>query len=67
MLASVAMACRYGLRLREAAERIELAIWTCVANGECTPDLGGSLSTTEAGKAVRKHMDEYFTPLMAHG
>jgi 3-isopropylmalate dehydrogenase len=67
MLASVAMACRYGLRLREAAERIERSIWTCVSRGECTPDLGGTLTTAEAGKAVRRHLDEYYVPLMAHG
>jgi 3-isopropylmalate dehydrogenase len=67
MLASVAMACRYGLRLREAAERIELAISACVSNGECTPDLGGTLSTGEAGRAMRRHLDEYYVPLMAHG
>jgi 3-isopropylmalate dehydrogenase len=67
MLASVAMACRYGLNLHEAADRIERSIWTCVARGECTPDLGGTLTTVEAGKAVRRHLDEYYVPLMAHG
>jgi len=59
MLASVAMACRYSLGLREAARRIELAIWDCVSDGDCTPDIGGSLSTEEAGEAVRYRLGEY--------
>jgi 3-isopropylmalate dehydrogenase len=36
----------------EAAQRIEEAVAAAIRAGECTRDLGGSLSTTEAGEAV---------------
>jgi 3-isopropylmalate dehydrogenase len=67
MLMSLAMAFRYGFGNHEAAERIELSVWNCVSDGECTPDVGGSLSTSEAGAAVRRHLDEYFMPVMVNG
>ena len=67
MMASLAMAFHYGLGIREAARRIELAIWDCIHQGECTPDIGGTLTTTEVGEAVRTHLGEYYVPMMAHG
>ncbi|HEX5707506.1 MAG TPA: isocitrate/isopropylmalate family dehydrogenase, partial [Pyrinomonadaceae bacterium] len=36
-----------------AARAVERAVAACVAEGETTRDLGGTLSTTEAGAAVR--------------
>ena len=67
MMASLAMAFRYGMGIREAARRIELAIWECVHQGDCTPDIGGNLSTSEVGEAVRRQLGQYYVPMMAHG
>ena len=67
MMASLAMAFRYSLGIREAARRIELAIWDCIHQGECTPDIGGNLTTAEVGEAVRAHLGEYYVPMMAYG
>jgi 3-isopropylmalate dehydrogenase len=53
MLASVAMMFDYSLGMKEAAQCIEKAISDCISDGECTSDLGGSLTTSEAGAAVR--------------
>jgi 3-isopropylmalate dehydrogenase len=52
MLASVAMMFDYSLGMKEVAESIEQAIHTCICNGDCTTDLGGTLTTNEAGEAV---------------
>ncbi len=67
MMASLAMAFRYSLRIREAARRIELAIWDCIHKGECTPDIGGNMTTAEVGEAVRRQLGEYYVPMMAYG
>jgi len=56
MLASVAMMFAYSLDMQGAAEQIEQAISDCITNGECTRDLGGTLSTSEAGAAVRRQL-----------
>jgi 3-isopropylmalate dehydrogenase len=40
----------------EAAKRIENAVVEAIRAGECTRDLGGSLSTAEAGDAVVKRL-----------
>lgn len=56
MLASVAMMFDYSLDMKEAARRIEKAISDCISEGECTPDLGGSMTTSEAGAAVCNRM-----------
>jgi 3-isopropylmalate dehydrogenase len=53
MLASIAMMFDYSLGMQEAAQGIEAAISACISAGECTPDLGGSLTTSQAGAAVR--------------
>jgi isocitrate/isopropylmalate dehydrogenase len=42
--------------MKEAACRIEKAISDCIYDGECTPDLGGSMTTSEAGAAVRQRV-----------
>jgi 3-isopropylmalate dehydrogenase len=52
MLASVAMMFDYSLGMQKVAMAIERAIHDCSTAGECTTDLGGSLSTAQAGDAV---------------
>ena len=42
----------------EAAKRIENAVATALRRGECTRDLGGSLSTSEAGDAVVRYLGD---------
>jgi 3-isopropylmalate dehydrogenase len=37
---------------RPEAEAVEKAVQSCVREGRCTPDIGGSLSTSEAGDAL---------------
>lgn len=56
MLASVAMMFAYSLEMTEAAEQIDRAISGCISDGNCTPDLGGTLSTSGAGDAVRRKL-----------
>src|ERR1044072_2287281 len=41
---------------REAGDRIEQAVEAAVRAGETTKDIGGTLSTTEVGEAIRKHL-----------
>jgi 3-isopropylmalate dehydrogenase len=41
---------------REEAQRLERAVAACVRAGETTRDLGGPLSTTEAGAAIRRRI-----------
>jgi 3-isopropylmalate dehydrogenase len=42
----------------EAAQRIEEAVIGAIRAGECTRDLGGSLSTAEAGTAVMRRLGD---------
>ena len=56
MLASVAMMFAYSLDMQDAANEVEQAISDCISDGQCTPDLGGKLSTSEAGAAVRERL-----------
>jgi 3-isopropylmalate dehydrogenase len=56
MLASVAMMFAYSLDMTEAAEQIDRAISDCISDGNCTPDLGGTLNTSGAGDAVRRKL-----------
>jgi 3-isopropylmalate dehydrogenase len=42
----------------EAARSIEQAVIGAIRAGECTPDLGGSLSTSEAGRAVLRRLGD---------
>jgi 3-isopropylmalate dehydrogenase len=67
MLASIAMMFDYSLGMKEVAQRIESAIRDCVSNGECTRDLGGSLSTSQAGSAVRRQLQETRSSEAAQG
>lgn len=56
MLASVAMMFAYSMDMQEAAQQVEQAISDCISDGQCTPDLGGALSTSQAGAAVRERL-----------
>jgi 3-isopropylmalate dehydrogenase len=67
MLASLAMMFDYSLGMKEVAQRIEQAIWSCISNGDCTSDLGGTLTTSEAGEAVRRRIGEYSLSHVANG
>jgi 3-isopropylmalate dehydrogenase len=49
---SAAMMLRYSLDHADAADRIERAVATALANGARSLDLGGALSTREMGDAV---------------
>ena len=66
MLASVAMMFAYSLDMKDAAEQVDQAISDCISFGECTADLGGTLSTSEAGAAVRKRLAENMLPRAVH-
>jgi 3-isopropylmalate dehydrogenase len=41
---------------RAAASRVESAVAAALATGRCTPDAGGSLSTSEAGAWIADHL-----------
>jgi len=49
---SAAMMLRYSLNLPDEADRIEAAVAKALASGARTPDLGGSMSTSEMGDRV---------------
>lgn len=55
-LASVAMLFEYSLGMKFIAVAIEAAIIDCVAAAECTSDVGGNLSTAQAGAALRRRL-----------
>ncbi|HEV2802681.1 MAG TPA: 3-isopropylmalate dehydrogenase [Pyrinomonadaceae bacterium] len=44
------------LGFETASEALEAAVGACVTAGETTRDLGGTLSTTEAGEAIRRRL-----------
>jgi 3-isopropylmalate dehydrogenase len=52
---SAALLCE-GIGLPEAAGAIRRAVSAAVAAGRCTPDIGGSLTTREAGAAIRAEL-----------
>jgi 3-isopropylmalate dehydrogenase len=62
IMASVGMMFRYSLDDHEIATRIERAIWSAISHGECTPDIGGKLTTSQAGEAARERLGEYYFP-----
>lgn len=51
---SAAMLLRYSLGMEAAADRIEAAVTAALVSGARTPDLGGTLTTSEMGDAVLK-------------
>jgi 3-isopropylmalate dehydrogenase len=56
MLLSVAMMLRLSLGLESEASLLEQAVWDSVSEGQVTADLGGTLTTREAGLAVRQRL-----------
>jgi 3-isopropylmalate dehydrogenase len=40
----------------EAAQRVEAAVESAIRNGETTSDVGGHLSTREAGDSIRRYL-----------
>ncbi len=44
------------LGFKDAAEAIERAVEKSIENNETTQDIGGTLSTTDAGEAIRKYL-----------
>lgn len=52
MLLSAAMMLRLSLGLDEEARLLEAAVADCISAGQCTPDVGGSLTTATAGNSV---------------
>jgi 3-isopropylmalate dehydrogenase len=67
MLASVAMMFDHSFGMKDVAGQIDQAIWDCISAGECTADLGGTLTTSEAGAAVRKRLAETDRSQRAYG
>ena len=57
-ISSVYMMLRDSFAQRETANRIDDAVDTCVARGEVTPDLGGTLTCETATEAVINQMKE---------
>jgi len=66
-LASTAMMFDHSFAMKHIAEQIDQAIYDCIAEGQCTRDLGGSLSTSEAGSAVCKKLAENDRSQLAYG
>ena len=67
MLGSVAMMFEYSLGMKDVAETIEAAIRDCISDGRCTADLGGALSTAEAGNAVCSRLAKSGASRVANG
>jgi len=65
MLASVGMMFEYSLGLREAARQVELALFKCISDGQCTLDIGGNLRTTEAADALIERLGKIHTRKVA--
>ena len=65
MLASVGMMFEYSLGLREAARQVELALFNCVSDGQCTLDIGGNLRTAEAADALIERLGKIHTRKVA--
>lgn len=53
---SAAMMLRYSLDLPDHADRIEKAVAAALADGARSPDLGGSMTTTQMGDAVLRKL-----------
>jgi isocitrate/isopropylmalate dehydrogenase len=45
------------LGINEASSAVEKAVCESIAQGETTRDLGGSLSTTEAGRVICRRIE----------
>ncbi|GAC95323.1 3-isopropylmalate dehydrogenase [Pseudozyma hubeiensis SY62] len=58
MFESFGLMCRWSLGLTEAADAIDSAIKQCLETGQCTSDVGGTLSTQQAGSVLRQLIRE---------
>lgn len=56
MFESFGLMCRWSLGLPEVSDAIEGAIKHCLESGQCTRDVGGALSTQQAGSVLRKRI-----------
>lgn len=54
MFQSFAMMCRWSLGLAKVADSIDAAIKTSLETGQSTRDVGGALTTAQAGGAMRQ-------------
>jgi 3-isopropylmalate dehydrogenase len=54
---SVALLLRYTFHLEAEARAIETAVEAVIAGGQVTPDLGGSLSTSQVSQVVIDRME----------
>ncbi len=55
-IASLSMLLRYGLKLPKAADAIDHSISTTIEFGMTTPDLGGSMSSTDVVAAIEANL-----------
>ena len=60
---SAALLLRYSLGLEEEARAIEAATWSALADGQRTPDLGGSLTTQTMTGAILGRLAHTLTPV----
>lgn len=58
MFESFGLMCRWSLGLPEVADAVDGAIKRGLETGQCTRDVGGTLSTQEAGSAMRQWIQE---------
>ncbi|KIS66611.1 putative beta-isopropyl-malate dehydrogenase [Mycosarcoma maydis] len=61
MFMSFGLMCRWSLGLPKAADAIDSAIKDCLESGQCTRDVGGTLSTQQAGSALRQSIQEFLS------
>ncbi|SPO31339.1 probable LEU2 - beta-isopropyl-malate dehydrogenase [Ustilago trichophora] len=58
MFESFGLMCRWSLGLPEVADAVDSAIKRGLETGQCTRDVGGTLSTQEAGSVMRQWIQE---------
>ncbi|CCF50401.1 putative LEU2 - beta-isopropyl-malate dehydrogenase [Ustilago hordei] len=58
MFESFGLMCRWSLGLAEMADAVDSAIKRSLEAGQCTHDVGGTLSTQQAGSQLRQYIQE---------
>lgn len=58
MFESFGLMCRWSLGLPEVADAVDSAIKRSLDEGQCTRDVGGTLSTQQAGSQLRQWIQE---------
>lgn len=61
MIGSISLMLRGSAGRADLADRIEAAVDAAVSDGEVTPDLGGTATTTEATDAIIRHLSTEFS------